>query len=185
MLNTSRREYRNLNNILTGCPTHGSQERQHSDSKPKAFNQIKEKATLRNRRIFPDRYRWKVWRLRQWYGDDGRRWDAPSLLSHVRLLPRAALHDISGRNIPTLTLLSCQTNTWSFQFMTSSSMFSGHSNPPLNLSHHSIPGQFSWVFCWCRVISPNHNAIRYINLRLRVQPDTNHYLANPARIQMM
>ena len=35
--------------------------------------------------------------------------------------------------------------TLSFQFMTSSSMFSGHSNPPLNLSHHSIPGQFSWA----------------------------------------
>ena len=30
-----------------------------------------------------------------------------------------------------------------FQFMSSSSMFGGHSNPPLNLSHHSIPGQFS------------------------------------------
>jgi len=29
------------------------------------------------------------------------------------------------------------------QFMSSSSMFGGHSNPPLNLSHHSIPGQFS------------------------------------------
>ena len=31
----------------------------------------------------------------------------------------------------------------SFQFMSSSSMFGGHNNPPLNLSHHSIPGQFS------------------------------------------
>jgi len=29
------------------------------------------------------------------------------------------------------------------QFMSSSSMFGGHANPPLNLSHHSIPGQFS------------------------------------------
>ena len=72
--------------IITGCPAHGSQERQHSDSKPKAFNQIKEKATLRNRRIFSDRYRWKVWRLQWEYGDDGRRRDAPSLLPHVRLL---------------------------------------------------------------------------------------------------
>ena len=87
-----------LNSPLSGCPAHSSKEGQHSDEKPKAFNQIKEKATLWNRRFFPHRYRWEVWRLREQHGDDEWGWDAPSLLSHVWLLPRTSLHDISGLN---------------------------------------------------------------------------------------